>query len=273
MPRKSVRKSRVIRKPVNKNKEELIPEEKFVKQLYGGDTKWINNSNIALAVYQTDIGYKALNTYLRKNPFSSSDHIVNLIDKGMNNKQKGIQVFRGIRQSDNFRIAPFTSYGEYGYSSVSPNFCSAVKFSRGDCCVLSFEISKDILSYDYKDNPYKFFSNEQEILVQRNIVYHIGEPVIINQTMFYPCVVIKMENTSKLKKLIDKQSEFLRNFSVDYNKIKSGSAEEILENLEKNRPYQFLPLLPNLESSYDNLCLDKKMYAEVEKLAKEKYKK
>lgn len=38
-----------------------------MKQLRsGGDMKWINTINIALAVYQTDIGFYAINNYLRK---------------------------------------------------------------------------------------------------------------------------------------------------------------------------------------------------------------
>jgi hypothetical protein len=267
MPKKSSKKS-------NRNKkEEIIPEDQFMKQLRsGGDMKWINTINIALAVYQTDIGFYAINNYLRKNPFGSN-HIIKLIDKGMNNKQKGIQVFRGVRPSENFKIEPLKSYGEYGYSSVSPNFCSAVKFSnRENCCVLSFEITNDILSYDYKNSLYAFHSDEEEILIQRNIVYHIGEPVIINEMLFYPCVVTKMDNSDKLKKLIDKQTKSITKFrDIDYNKTKSGSAEEILDNLEKNNPYPYSPLLVNLDLYYNNLCLDKKMYKEVEKLAKDKY--
>ena len=269
MPKKS---SRKIKK--SKNKEEIIPEGQFMKQLRtGGDMKWINTSNIALTVYKTDIGFYNINNYLRKNPFVS-DHVIDLIDKGMNNKQKGVQVFRGIRPTETFKIEPLKSYKEYGYSSVSRNFCSAFHFSNGkNCCVLSFEIPKDILSYDYKNNPYQFLSEEEEILVQRNIVYHIGEPVIVNEMLFYPCVITNMKETGKLKKLMDKQSEFIKNFRVNYNKTKSGSAQEILENLEKNRSTPFLPLLTNLEYFYHELCLDKKMYNQVKKLAKEKYEK
>ena len=90
--------------------------------------------------------------------------------------------------------------------------------------------------------------------------------------LFYPCVVTKMDNSDKLKKLIDKQTKFITKFrDIDYNKTKSGSAEEILDNLEKNNPYPYSPLLVNLDLFYNNLCLDKKMYKEVEKLAKDKY--
>jgi len=123
----------------------------------------------------------------------------------MNNKQKGMQVFRGIKPSETFKIEPLKSYEECGYSSVSQNFCSASQFSnRKNCCVLSFEIPKDILSYDYKNNPYQFLSEEEEILVQRNILYHVGEPVIVNEMLFYPCIITKkMKETDKLKKLIE----------------------------------------------------------------------
>lgn len=237
------------------------------------DLNWIDNKNYALLFYQTDNGYRLINKALREfNKENRINRIVSIIDKSLNKEQSGSQVFRGIIQSSEFKFSPYSTYREYGYSSTSLNFCSAIKFLyEKSCCVLSFKITNDILSYNYDNSPYGFFSEEKEILVQRNINYFLGHPLIINDIVFYPCVVSKIgKKVSKeeIKKLMNEQMEFLINFRDKQN---IETPEEILKNLEENRLYKFLPLLVNFDFDYDWLCLNKKMKDKVYELAKKKY--
>jgi hypothetical protein len=251
---------------------------------------WIDNSDYALSFYKTDVGAYILNNYLRNiqitppkdsvyinihNIFLSGGayNVIKYIDESMNNNQKGVQVFRGIRNDKNFNLRTGGSYIEESYSSVTTNFCVANKFINKKCCILSLRIPDNILSYDFKNSDQQFHSNEDEILIEKNIVYHIGNPSIINDVCFYPCVITRKENIDP--KYIDlelkKQNDFLIDFKKEYKRLKSGTAEEILENLEKNRLYKFLPLLPNFDGDYNRLCLDNTMKEQVYELVKKKY--
>lgn len=251
---------------------------------------WVDNNNYALAFYKTDVGYWTLNNYLRniqtkppQDPIyiniydivisGGASHIITFIDESMNNKQTGLQVFRGIRRDKKFNIEPGSSYLEPSYSSTTTNFCIAKGFINNNCCILSFRMPDNILSYDFKNNPQNFHSQEDEILIQRNIVYHIGNPHIINDVYFYPCVITHTQNIDPkyIQSDLKKQSDFLVNFKQEYKRLKSGTAQEILENLEKNRKYTFAPLLPNFDGDYNALCLDNTMKEQVYELAKKKY--
>jgi hypothetical protein len=254
--------------------------------------EWIDKNNYAFTFYKTDVGYWILNNYLRnievKPPLDmptyiniykivqsgGASNIIKFIDESMDNKQTGMQVFRGIKRDKNFDIEPGNSYIERSYSSTTSNFCIAKSFINSNCCILSFRIPDNILSYDFKNNPQDFYSQEEEILIERNIVYHIGNPLIINDVYFYPCVISHINSNENLvKSELENQYNYLKYFKQEYKRLKSGTAQEILENLEKNRKYTFAPLLPNFDGDYNSLCLDNTMKSQVYELAKKKYKK
>lgn len=255
---------------------------------------WINTPYLALIFYKTDAGYILINNTLRgreldkyfidiyKNTISCFNmdkiRIINLIDKGLNDKQKGMQVFRGIRKEQNkgFNIDNNTSYKELGYSSTSTDFCVSRKFI-GECCILSFEIPSNLLSVDYKDITRSFLDDEKEILLERNIIYYIGNSMTINSVVFYPCVLTKIGEELDQNSLLfrmKKQEDYLNYFKdIEFLKSKSGTPEEILTILENNSPYKHGNFIFNFDVNYSSLCLDEKMKPLVYELALKKYPK
>jgi hypothetical protein len=242
--------------------------------------EWIENSEDALTLYKSNYGYKLINLFLRGSkpiniPVSKKQikKIISLIDQSLNKNQKNMTVFRGVRPNELFNVVPNSIYEEDGYSSTSTNFCVSVKFSPL-CCILCFEIPKDITSYDFSGhNLTKFMADEKEILLEKGIVYHIGEPMVIKNSTYYPCVITKsgkpyIEKTIKNK--LKKQNEYLQEFRS--LQMVEKTPTQILEMMEKEfgvkmkeNYFQFFP-------EYWSLCLDREKIDDVYELYLQKYK-
>lgn len=269
---------------------------------------WITNKNLALSFYKTDLGYLVINNYLRQikieqflenimkkdedekyeenkeyvktlNTLSDKvDKVIHLIDKSMNKKQSGTQVFRGLKQIPIF--SPIDSgkiYKEMSYSSTSLDFCQSWKFmdQKSKCCVLSFKIPDNIKSIDYKDiGEGKDESGEDEILIQRYITYHIGESIIIGGVKFYSCVITpSKEDIKDVKYDLEKQLDYLRFFKSEYERIRGRNLEEIMEYYDKNKPNylsRYVSIV-NFDHYYRDLCLDNDFKDKVLSLLKVKY--
>jgi len=258
---------------------------------------WITTKNLALSFYKSDLGYVVINNHLRQikieqyiknkglkendyikeyiktvNTLSKKvDKTINLIDKSMNKKQSGTQVFRGLQKVPGF--SPFDSekiYREMSYSSTSLNFCQSWRFMdrKSKCCVLSFKIPDNIKSFDFKDiGGGKDESGEEEILIQRDIIYHIGESITIGGVKFYSCVITPDKDVKdvEVKLGLEKQLDYLRIFKNDYQKIRGKTPEEIMKYFDKNKP-SYSNTIHTFDYSYAELCLDTDLKDKVKSL-------
>jgi len=141
--------------------------------------------------YYQNLGYNDINQSLRKKYIHDIEqddpslyHCIKEIDAVMSYKNTGITVYRGVNHlTTEFRDDFFI---ERGFSSTSTSLEVTRDFLSGGCCVLSMTIPHHIKSYRYKkDNFFK----EDEILLQRNILYVVGKPYMESGMTIYPCTI------------------------------------------------------------------------------------
>jgi len=171
----------------------------------------MSSQNECLRYYQ-NLGYTDINQSLRTKYIHEIErddpslyHCIKEIDASMSDQNTGITVYRGVNHlTPEFRDDFFI---ESGFSSTSTSIEVTHTFLSEGCCILSMTIPRNIKSYRYKKDT---FFKEDEILLQRDILYVVGKPYMESGMTIYPCTI----SPSNVIRISKQQSDALYSIKI-----------------------------------------------------------
>ena len=137
--------------------------------------------------YYQDTGYESINQALREKYTLAMDpylhHCIKEIDGSMSYDHTGLTVYRGISHSPDLSKG---WYHERAFSSTSTSIQVTEGFAKSHCCIFVMTIPSNVKAYQYrKDNFFK----EDEVLLQRDLMYIVHEPHMEKGVKIYPCTI------------------------------------------------------------------------------------